>query len=69
MAAYQELEKEGQNAGLEISEEKTKHMVMTENERRKQRRIKIGNRSFEEAQEFKYLRSRITKNNETREEI
>ena len=42
---------------------------MTRNERREKGRIRIGNHSFEEVQEFKYLGSTITENNKTSKEI
>ena len=32
VAVYQELEREGQKAGLKINEEKTKYILMTRNE-------------------------------------
>ena len=68
-AAYKELEREAQKAGSKINEEKTKYILMTRNNRGEKRRIRIGNHSFEEVQEFKYLGSTITENNETSEEI
>ena len=58
-----------QQAGLKISKEKRKYILITRNERRYKGRIRIGIQSFEKVQEFKCLGSTFTENNERKEEI
>ena len=53
---------------IKINGEK-KDILMIRNERREKGRIRIGNYSLVEVQEFKYLGSTITENNKTSKEI
>ena len=69
VGSYQELERKLQRAKLKISEEKAEYILKTGYERREKGRTRIGNHSYEEVQEFKYLGSKITDSNETSEEI
>jgi hypothetical protein len=56
--------------GLEVDPEKTKYMLVSHSQRTgQQHSIKIGNRSFEEVAEFKYLGTTMTDQNCMHEEI
>jgi hypothetical protein len=56
--------------GLEINVEKTKYMLLTRQQTVGQNRdMKIGNRSFENVSQFKYLRTIVTNQNLIQEEI
>ncbi|KAJ4443923.1 hypothetical protein ANN_05711 [Periplaneta americana] len=56
--------------GLEVNPEKTKYMIMSRDENIvRNGNIKIGNLSFEEVENFKYLGATVTNINDTREEI
>jgi hypothetical protein len=56
--------------GLEINVEKTKYMLLSHHQNvRKNRNIKIANRSFENVSQFKYLGMTVTNQNLIQEEI
>jgi hypothetical protein len=56
--------------GLEVNVEKTKYMLMSRDQNAGQNwEIKIGNRSFENVSQFKYLRTTVTNQNLIQEEI
>jgi hypothetical protein len=56
--------------GLEVNAEKTKYMLMSQDQNAGQNReIKIGNRSFENVSQFKYLGTTVTYQNLIQEEI
>ncbi|KAJ4450606.1 hypothetical protein ANN_02032 [Periplaneta americana] len=56
--------------GLEVNPEKTKYMVMSRDQNIvRNGNIKIGDLSFEEVENFKYLGATVTNINDTREEI
>jgi hypothetical protein len=56
--------------GLEVSVEKTKYMLVTRDQNAGQiLDIKIGNRSFENVSQFKYLGTTVTNQNLIQEEI
>jgi hypothetical protein len=56
--------------GLEINVEKTKCMLVSHDQNAGQNRdIKIGNRSFENVSQFKYLGTTVTNQNFIQEEI
>jgi hypothetical protein len=55
--------------GLEVNVEKTKYMLMSRDQNAGQtREIKIGNRSYENVSQFKYLETTVTNQNLIREE-
>ncbi|KAJ4445822.1 hypothetical protein ANN_12507 [Periplaneta americana] len=55
---------------LEVNPEKTKYMIMSRDQNIvRNGNIKIGNLSFEEVENFKYLGATVTNINDTREEI
>jgi hypothetical protein len=57
-------------AGLEVNVEKTKYMLVSRDQNTGQNReIKIGNRSFENVSQFKYLGTTVTNQNLIQEEI
>jgi hypothetical protein len=50
--------------GLEVNEEKTKYTLVSRDQNAGQNReIKIGNRSFENVSQFKYLGTTVTNQN------
>jgi hypothetical protein len=50
-----------QNTGLEVNAEKTKYMVISQNQNAgHNHNIKINNKSFERVEEFKYLGATLT---------
>jgi hypothetical protein len=54
----------GKEIGLEVNAEKTKYMVMSQNQNAgHNHNIKIDNKSFERAEELKYLRTALTNRN------
>jgi hypothetical protein len=56
--------------GLEVNVEKTKYMLVSRDQNAGQNReIKIGNRSFENVSQFKYLGMSVTNQNLIQEEI
>jgi hypothetical protein len=56
--------------GLEVNVEKTKYMIMFRDQNAGQNRdIKIGNRSFENVSQFKYLGTTVINQNLIQEEI
>jgi hypothetical protein len=56
--------------GLEVNVEKTKYMLVSHYQNAGQNReIKIGNRSFVNVSEFKYLGTTVTNQNLVQEEI
>jgi hypothetical protein len=56
--------------GLEVNAEKTKYMVMSQEQNAGQNHnIKIGNKSLERVEQFKYLGTTLTGQNSIREEI
>jgi hypothetical protein len=56
--------------GLEVNVEKTKYMFVSRDQNAGQNReIKIGNRSFENVSQFKYLGMTVTNQNLIQEEI
>jgi hypothetical protein len=56
--------------GLEVNVEKTKYMLVSQDQNADQNRdIKIGNRSFENVSQFKYLGTTVTNQNLIQEEI
>jgi RNase adaptor protein for sRNA GlmZ degradation len=56
--------------GLEVSLEKTKHMLMSRYQKARQKHsIKIANRGFEVVAEFKYLGTALTDKNYMHKEI
>ncbi|KAJ4448388.1 hypothetical protein ANN_10404 [Periplaneta americana] len=64
------LLEESKEIGLEVIPEKTKYMIMSRDQNIvRNRNIKIGNLSFEEVKNFKYLGATVTNINDTREEI
>jgi hypothetical protein len=50
----------GKEVGLEVNPEETKYMLMSCQKKGQKHSIKIGNRSFENVAEFKYLRTTLT---------
>jgi hypothetical protein len=57
-------------ARLEVNVEKTKYMLVSRDQNAGQNReIKIGNRSFENVSQFKYLGITVANQNLTQEEI
>jgi hypothetical protein len=55
---------------LEVDPEKTKYMLVSRSQKiGRKRSIKIGNRSFEDVAEFKYLGTTLTDQNHMHEEI
>jgi len=57
-AVYLDLEKETSKLGMEINENKTKYMVTSSYEhRRNAGDLRIGNKTFEAVQSFQYLRN------------
>jgi hypothetical protein len=58
------------DAGLEVNVEKTKYIFVSRDQNVDQNRdIKIGNRSFENISQFKYLGTTVTNQNLIQEEI
>jgi hypothetical protein len=56
--------------GLEVNVEKTKYMLVSRDQNAGQNKeIKIGNRSFENVSQFKYLGTTVTNQNLIQEEI
>jgi hypothetical protein len=56
--------------GLEVNVEKTKYMLVSRDQNAGQNReIKIGNRSFENVSQFRYLGTTVTNPNLIQEEI
>jgi hypothetical protein len=56
--------------GLEVNAEKTKYMVMSQNQNAgHNHNIKIDNKSFEMREEFKYLGATLRNRNSIHEEI
>ena len=56
--------------GLEVNAEKTEYMVMSRDQNAGQNgNIQIGNKSFETAEQFKYLGTTLTYQNSIHEEI
>jgi hypothetical protein len=56
--------------GLEVNVEKTKYMLVSRDQNAGQtREIKIGNRSFENVSQFRYLGTTVTNQNLIQEEI
>jgi hypothetical protein len=56
--------------GLEVNAEKTKYMVMSQNQNaRHNHNIKIDSKSFERVEEFKYLGATLMNRNSIQEEI
>jgi len=61
---YLDLEEETSNLGMEINENKTKYMVTSTYEhKRNDGDLRIGNKTFEAVQSFQYLRNIIGKTN------
>jgi hypothetical protein len=56
-------------AALELNVKKTKYMLLTHQNADQNRDIKIGNRSFENVSQFKYLGTTVTNQNLIQEEI
>jgi hypothetical protein len=53
---YLDLEEKTSKLGMEINENKTKYMVTSTNERRRNTGyLRIGNKTFEAVQSFQYL--------------
>jgi hypothetical protein len=60
----------GKEVGLEINVEKTMYMLLSHHQNaRRNRDIKIANRSFENVSQFKYLGTAVTTQNLIKEEI
>jgi hypothetical protein len=60
----------GKEVGLEVNTEKTKYMLLSCHQNAGQNHdIKIGNRCFENAEQFRYLGTIITNQNLIQEEI
>jgi hypothetical protein len=60
----------GKEVGLEVNTEKTKYMLLSRHQNAGQNHdIKIGNRCFENVEEFRYLGTTITNQNLIQEEI
>jgi hypothetical protein len=58
------------DTGLEVNAEKTKYMVMSQDQNAgKNHNIKIDNKSFERLEQFQYLGSTLTNRNSIQEEI
>jgi hypothetical protein len=56
--------------GLEVNVQKTKYMLVSQDQKAGQiQEIKIGNRSFENVSQFKYLGTKVTNQNFIQEEI
>jgi hypothetical protein len=55
--------------GLKVNPEKTKYMLMSRTKRGQKHSIKIASRSFDDVAKFKYLRTTLTDQNCTHEEI
>jgi hypothetical protein len=56
--------------GLEISTDKTKHMVMSrEQNAGRKHSVRINNSTFERVEEFRYLETNLTNQNSIPEEI
>jgi hypothetical protein len=56
--------------GLDVNAEKTKYMVMSQNQNAGQNyNIKLNSKSFESVEEFKYLGTTVTNRNSIHEEI
>ena len=56
--------------GLEVNADKTKYMVMSEDQNAgRSHNVKIGNSSFERVEEFKYLETTLTNQNSFQEYI
>jgi hypothetical protein len=56
--------------GLEVNVEKTKYMLVSRDQNAGQNReIKIGNRSFENVSQFKYMKTTVRNQNLIQEEI
>ena len=56
--------------GLEVNADKTKYMVMSRDQNAgRSHSMKVGNRSFERVEEFKYLGMTLTNQNSIQEEI
>jgi hypothetical protein len=66
----QTLNDASKEVGVEVNVEKTKYMLASRDQNAGQNReIKIGNRSFENVSEFKYLETTVTNQNLIQEEI
>jgi hypothetical protein len=58
------------NNNLEVNAEKTKNMVMSQDQNARQKgNIQIGNKSFKKVEHFKYLETTLTNKNYIHEEI
>jgi hypothetical protein len=56
--------------GLEVSADKTKHMVMSRGQNAgRNHSVRIDNSTFERVEDFKYLGTTLTKKNSIQEEI
>jgi hypothetical protein len=56
--------------GLEVNAQETKYILMSPQQNARQNHdIKLGNRSFENVAQFRYLRTTVRNRNSIREEI
>jgi hypothetical protein len=56
--------------GLEVNAEKTKYMIMSQDQNAGQNsNIQVGNKSFDTVEQFKYLGTALTNHNSSQEEI
>jgi hypothetical protein len=70
MKSTKTLVDSSKEVGLEVNAEKTKYMLMSRHQNAEQNHnIKIGDRSFENVAQFKYLGTTITNQNLIQEEI
>ena len=67
--AFVALEKSASRAGLVISEEKTKYMVVTRGSRRIRQNITLGNYNLEVVDSFVYLGTRVNVRNDAMEDL
>ncbi|CAG9832810.1 unnamed protein product [Diabrotica balteata] len=67
---FSSFEEAALNIGLKINEDKTKYMVVSQQERRRIRQnITINDHNFELVKEFKYLGTTITNDNKLEREV